>query len=250
MPALNPPAAETATHGQIRRRVWKHPELRSHSLLVLTTDQLRLTPLAGDPKPETVAAVEQGAGLDEVLDPLATVIDLSAVRRATLDLLSNSLVLEYAAGTRRTRLVVSFATPDAADVCFTKLWRRLGDSCRLARPERDWSALARTPLAVLAAVLLLTAALAVGLHLTEDAAAHGSVSVAGAGGPGTHAPLPRSPLDALAGWLNWRVVCGVGGAVAAVVQVWLYRRLTQPPASLELVRAETADPAAYGTGLY
>jgi hypothetical protein len=250
MPALNPPAAETATHGQLRRRVWKHPELRSHSLLVLTIDQLRLTPLAGDPKPETLAAVEQGADLDEVLDPLTTVIALSAVRRAKLDLLSNSLVLEYPAGIRPGRLVVTFATPEAADVCFTKVWRRLGDSCRLARPDRDWSAMARTPLAVLVAVLLLTAALAVGLHLTEDSASRGSVSVVGAAGPGTHAPLPRSPLDTLAGWLNWKVVCGIGGVVAAVVQVWLYRRLTQPPAALELVRAETADPAAYGTGLY
>lgn len=239
MPALNAPTAETSL-AHLRRRVWKHPELRSHSLLVLTIDELHLTPLAGDPKPETVAAVERGVALDEVLGPLATVVELSAVTRARLDLLTNSLVIEYGTGVRRGRLVVSFSTPEAADVCFTKLWRRLGDGCQLVRQEDDWWATARGPALVLIAVFAVTALLAMGLHLFEDSAARGSVSVAGAAGPGTHAPLPRSPLDAVSGWLNWKVVCGVGGAVAAVVQVWLYRRVTRPPAALELVRVEAA----------
>ena len=43
--------------------------------------------------------------------------------------------------------------------------------------------------------------------------------------------------EGLARWLDWRVVCGLGGAVAAVLQVWIYRRLTQPPLSLELIRS-------------
>lgn len=235
MPALNPPTAETSL-GHLRRRVWRHPELRSHSLLVLTVDELHLTPLAGDPKPEAVAAVERGIDLAEVLGPLATVVDLSTVTRVRLDLLTNSLILAYAAGGRRGRLAIAFATPDAADVCFTKVWRRLGDGCQLVRQERDGWATARGPALVLLAVLAVTAGLAMGLHLFEDSAARGSVSVAGAAGPGTHAPLPRSPMDVLGGLLNWKVVCGVGGAVAAVVQVWLYRRLTRPPAALELVR--------------
>lgn len=234
MPTLNaPPPPETAVHGTARRRVWKYPELKSHSLLVLSLDRMHVAPLAGPPKPDTLAAVEAGADLDEVLGPLATVVDLATVRRAKLDLLANALVVEYGG---RGRLTVVFATPEAADVCFTKLWRRLGEECQLVPHARDWWALARTPLTVLALVLLVTAALALGLNLFEDAAARGSVSVAGAAGPGTHAPLPRGPLDAVAGWLDWRVVCGLGGAAAAAVQVWLYRRLTQPPAALVLVR--------------
>jgi hypothetical protein len=233
MPALNPPPLEAAVPGPTRRRVWKHPELKSHSQLVLALDRMHLAPLAGGPKPETLAAVEAGADLDELLGPLATVIDLATVNHVRLDLLSNSLVVEYSG---RGRLTVVFTTPEAADVCFTKLWRRLGEGCRLVPYRRDWWALARTPATVLALVLLLTAALATGLHLVEDPATRGSVSVAGAAGPGTHAPLPRSPLDALARWLDWRVVCGAGGGVAAVLQVWIYRRLTQPPAALELVR--------------
>ena len=155
-----------------------------------------------------------------------------------LDLLTNSLAVESGGGRAgRTRLRVVFATPEAADACFTKLWRRLGDGFELLPYRRDWWALARTPVAVLALVLLLTAAVALGLSVFEDAAAHGSVSVAGGAGPGTHAPVPRSPFAALSGWLSWQAVCGLGGAAAAGLQVWLYRRVTQPPVSLELVRA-------------
>ena len=36
---------------------------------------------------------------------------------------------------------------------------------------------------------------------------------------------------------NWRWVCGFGGVVLAVLQVWLYRRLTKPPKRLELARS-------------
>jgi hypothetical protein len=36
--------------------------------------------------------------------------------------------------------------------------------------------------------------------------------------------------------MDWRVVCGLGGAAAAATQVWLVRRVTAPPAALELVR--------------
>jgi hypothetical protein len=193
-----------------------------------------LAPLAGEPDPEAADAAEHGADLDELLGPQATTIDLADVGRVRLDLLANSLTVEYGRG----RLTVAFATPEAADACFTRLWRRLGEGCQLVPYRRDWWALARAPVAVLAGVLLVTGALALGLHLFEDAAARGSVSVAGAAGPGTHAPLPRHPLDVLAGWLDWQAVCGVGGAVAALVQVWLYRRLTQPPAVLELVRSQ------------
>src|SRR5437764_1575978 len=112
MPALNPGPLEAAVPGPTRRRVWKHPELRSHSLLVLTLDQLRLAPLAGPPKPETVAAAEAGADLDALLGPLTTVVKLAAARRVRLDLLTNSLIVEYAgAGAGVSRLTVVFATP-------------------------------------------------------------------------------------------------------------------------------------------
>ena len=71
-----------------RRRVWAHPDVKSHSLVVLTFEQLCLAPLAGAPKAELVAAAEAGGDLDDLLGPLAVVVDLIAVRRLKLDLLT------------------------------------------------------------------------------------------------------------------------------------------------------------------
>jgi hypothetical protein len=206
---------ETTLPGASRRRVWAHPDLASHSLLVLTFDRIYLAPLAGPPKPEVLAAVEAGGDLDALLGPLAVVIDLAGVTRLNLDLVTNSLVVEYVGGglgTSRARL--TFATPEAADACFTKAWRRLGDGVRLTPYRRDVWSLARGPLLLLAGALLATAALVLLLSVSED--------TTGAGG--------------VLGGLNWKAVCGLGGAVAAASQVWLYRRLTAPPAALELVR--------------
>jgi hypothetical protein len=248
MPALNahPPGTAVtvaALTGTARRRVWKHPDLQSHSLMVLTPDRLHLAPLAGDPKPEAVAAAEQGADLDDLLGPLATVVELATVRRVKLDLLTNSLVVEYrptGGGTERlaaSRLTVVFATPDEADVCFSKLWRRLGDTVQLLPYKRDWWALARTPLVLLAAVLLVTAALALTLAALEDVAAGRAAALSVPGAAGVEpAAVRTTPFAALLTRLSWQGVCVTGGVVAAVLQVWLYRRLTQPPVSLELVR--------------
>lgn len=203
---------ETTIPGHTRRRVWAHPDARSHSLVVLTFEQLHLAPLAGAPKPDLVAAVEGGGPLDDLLGPLAVVVDLIAVRRLKLDLLANALVVEYARGLGTSRLTVVFATPEAADTCFTKLWRRLGDGYALQPYARDTWTLARAPLAVLAGVLLATAALVLALSAAEDMAS---------------ARPPR---------LDWRAVCAAGGVAAGAAQVWLYRRLTRPPVSLEVLR--------------
>jgi hypothetical protein len=201
MPALTPvPAAD-------RPRVWAQPELASHARLVLTPDLLRLTP----PGP----------------DPADAAIDLAAIRRARLDLLANTMTVE-AAGT--APVVVVFATPEAADACFTRLWRWLGDGFKLLPYRRDSWALARTPLLVQVAVLAVTAVLAVLAGVAEDFAAERAAGAVSVGG------LAPAPVEVLFGWLSWKVVCGLGGVAAAVSQVWLYRRLTQPPASLELVR--------------
>jgi hypothetical protein len=208
---------------------------------VLTLDQLHLAPLAGTPKADTLAAVAAGADLDDLLGPLSTVVELSSVRRVKLDLLTNTLSIEYVGaggGTRRATVV--FATHEAADACFTKTWRRLGNEHQLLPYKQDAWALARGPLAVLAAVLAATATLALLVSVFDDfaaARAAGAVSIPAFGDLGTPVRVPRTPLEVALGWINWRAVCGVGGAIAAGVQVWLYRRLTRPPAALELVRA-------------
>jgi hypothetical protein len=231
---------DAARAAQARRRLWQHPDLTSHSLLVLTFEQVYLTSEAGIPKPEVVTAVEAGADLEQVLGSLAVVIDLVSVRRLRLDLQTNSLVIEYLGnGVSTSQQRVTFATPEAADACFTKIWRRLGSGFGLASYRRDNWALARGPLGLLAGALLVTAALAIVLSVFEDMAsarAASRVNTPGLGELGSRMNLPQSPLEVLIGWLDWRVVCGLGGVVAAVSQVWLYRRLTTPPASLELIR--------------
>lgn len=211
---------DSTAFGLSRRRVWAHPDLTSHSLLVLTFDRLYLAPLAGA-TPETRGAIESVADPDDVLGPLAVVIDLISVRRMKLDLLTNSLVLEYVGGGMGTsRQRVTFATPEAADACFTKVWRRVGDGLRLAPVRPAGWTLARAPLLVLLGTLIATGLLVLLMSIFEDA------------GPAGRAGLSSSSERVF----DWQVVCGVGGIVAAASQVWLYRRLTTPPAALELVR--------------
>jgi hypothetical protein len=227
MPVLNSFPLDTALPGHTRRRTWCHPELSSHSVLVLTYDRFYLAPLAGTPKPETLAAIEAGVDLDDLLGPLTTVIDLENIRQLTLDLLTNSLTIEYFGRSmklKKSSVRLTFATPEAADTCFTKIWRRLGTEFQLAPYTRDaWHSM-RSPLAVLATILIMTAVLAGILSVYEDMAR-------------TRVPtLDRSMLETLLGWLNWKVVCGFGGVAAACSQVWLYRRLTAPPESLELIK--------------
>src|SRR5215207_2566563 len=107
MPVVNADPPETLLPGATRRRVWAHPEAKSHSLVVLTFERMLAAPLAGAPKPEVVSAVENGGNLDELLGPLAVVVDLATVRDVKLDLLTNSLAVDYAKdGLSNSRLTV------------------------------------------------------------------------------------------------------------------------------------------------
>jgi hypothetical protein len=239
MPVLNSTPLDTTIPGHTRRRLWSHPELSSHSVLVLTFDRFYLAPLAGTPKSATLAAIEAGADLDDLLGPLTTVIDLDNIRQLRLELVANSLTIEYEGrGLKRSRVRLTFATPEAADACFTKIWRRLGDDYQLAPYKRDaWHSM-RSPLALLAFILLVTAVLAGMVSIYEDmASTHLSPSNhAAAGLPIEKVEAAKSYWSVFFGWMNWKVVCGLGGVAAACSQVWLYRRLTTPPESLELIK--------------
>ena len=226
MTALDVYPSDTELPGLMRRRVWSYPELRSHSVMVLTLRRLHLAPLSGEPKPEALAAIDKGIDLEKILGPLTTIIDLDGVRRVKLDLLTNSLSIEYAAaGHGVIRVTVVFKAADDADACFSKLWRRLGETFHLMPYKRPSWVLARTPVTLLLGVLIATAALVLGLNVAEDAA----IARAAEG-------ATKTALDGVLNWLNWKAVCAVGGVLAAGLQVWLYRRLTQPPVRLELVR--------------
>lgn len=229
---------ETTLPGTTRRRMWSSPELVSHSILVLTFTKLHLAPQAGTPKPEFLTAVETG-DIDKLLGPLAVVVDLMTVRRVKLDLLTNSLIIEYLKGGLGTtsRQTITFATAEAADSCFTKLWRRLGESFQLQPYKRDTWSLARGPVTMLIGALLATAALTLILSIFEDMATARAAARSGApglGGLGPVGAIPKTPLEMLIGWIDWRVVCGIGGIAAALSQVWLFRRFSKPPVSLEI----------------
>lgn len=233
MTAAGEPTLDTTAPGATRRRVWAHPDVSSHSLVLLTATRLYLAPLAGVPKADLVSALENGGDPDELLGPLAVVVDLGAVRRLTLDLIRNALAVEYVSGGQgAARLTVAFAAPEVADLCFTKVWRRLGDGCRLQPYKRDAWALARSPVALLVGALVVTAALALAQSAFEDMA---SARAAALPADAPHV-VSKGPLERALGKLDWRAVCALGGAVAGLSQVWLYRRFTQPPRSLEVVR--------------
>lgn len=238
MPALNVEPQPMEVSQTSRRRVWFHPELESHSLLVLTADRVYLAPLAGSPRPEVVAATAAaaagGADLDDLLGALATVIELAAVRRVKLDLLSNALLIDISrSGRAKSRIGVTFATAAAADACFSRIWRRLGGG-KLESQQRDWWSLTRGPLLLIAGILAATALLTLTIVVVDGLPT--SQSAASVNVPGGPVLVPRSPLQAIFGWMDWRVVCALGGAATAVAQVWMYRRLTQPPVALEVIR--------------
>lgn len=209
MPGLNfAPPPETVFPDIVPRRTWSYPELCSHALLVLTPDRLYLTPL-GNSDSQAIAADS------EALPATAKVLDLAVIRHLQLDLLTNTVAIDYAgAGSETCRQVITFATHKAADACFARLWRRLGDKFALAA-DQSWDTWAkvRGPFLLLVCVLLVVSILVAALSVAEDLG-----------------------LDRLAAF-DWRLVCAFGGVGAAVSQVWLYRRLTTPPVTLELVRS-------------
>jgi hypothetical protein len=208
--------SDTTVPGLAQRRVWKAPEVTSHSLVVLTLPRLYLTPMTGEPKTEVVDHLQTVRLVDAFLGPLATVIDLHTVRRVKLDLATQTITLDhFTANDPRARSVIRFATAAGADSFFAKIWRRLGDGYQLKTHAPDWWVLARVPLVFLSAVILFTALAAMGLNALSDWGGFRS---------GAGRALP-----------DWRTVCIFGGGAVAIAQVWLYRLATRPPERLELI---------------
>lgn len=227
MPVAAPAApVDTLLPGAIRRRVWHAPAVLSHSLLTLTPTKLYLAPAGALPKAETVAAILEGADLDKTFGPLAVAIDLRAVSRLRLDLTTNAVTIVYnpmfgrngsgvVGRTPRAEVVIACADHATGDELFTKLWRRLGQTFELKRLGSAPPGAARRPVAIMAGVLAATLAITLASTVAADL---------------TDPPALLAPFASL----DWRAVCGLGGAVLAGLQLWLYRRLTKPPTALEL----------------
>lgn len=227
MPVAAPAApVDTLLPGATRRRVWHAPAVRSHSLLALTLTKLYLAPAGPAPKPEAVTAILDGADLDAAFGPLAVAIDLRAVSRVKLDLTANTVTVIHnptfgrsgsgvVGRTPRAEVVIACADHATGDELFTKLWRRLGQKFELKRHGSAPPGAARRPLAIMAGVLTATLAMSLASTVAADL---------------TDPPALLAPFASL----DWRAVCGLGGAVLAGLQLWLYRRLTKPPTALEL----------------
>lgn len=216
----------TLQPGFAKRRLWQAPEVTSHAAIVLTPARLYLVPGSTPPPPESIKAVENGTDPSEAFGSLVTVVTLSSVKSVIHDLLTNTVHLEITAGTGTTgmwtsRVKVAFSSAETADALFTKLWRRLGDEFKL-RPDRlPPKQAVQAPLTALTGILFATAFLVWGSNAAADL--------------GPAAVWWLQPLARL----DWRICAVAGGIAAAIVQLWLYRQLTQPPVRLELLKLKT-----------
>ncbi|MFO0851979.1 MAG: hypothetical protein U0871_25940 [Gemmataceae bacterium] len=232
MPIVAPSRLDTTLPGMTARQVWHGPDLQSHALLVLTYSRLYLLPAGSVVTPGMVAAVRGSADPEAVLGRAVAAVELAAIRRVVADLTADRLTLEVVgAGVGSTRVSLAFKSAEAADAAFTALWKRIGDGFDLTPYKLEGWAAVQGPVLAMLGVALAMLVLGLGLSGLEDYAA------AQAALPDEErSALAVGVLDPLAGRLNWRWVCGFGGVVLAVLQVWLYHRLTAPPARLELVR--------------
>ena len=212
--------SDTTLPGLQGRRVWSAPAVSSHAWLVMTPARLYLLP-AGHTTAGVRQAVEAGADLERLFGDGAECVNLADLLRADFALADLTIVLGRATGD----LTLRFRDAEAADDLFTKLLHRTRDRLHLTSDKPDPLVAARGPLGILAGVLLATATLA----LTAGAAADLTT-------PDAPAWLARW-LTLLAS-LDWRAVCGVGGATAAWLQVAAYRRYRRPPTRLTLAPAD------------
>ncbi len=213
--------SDTTLPGLQGRRVWSASAVASHALLVMTPARLYLLP-AGHATDGVRLAVEAGADLERLLGDAAECVNLTDILRADLHLDDLTIVLARATGDA----TLSFRDAEAADDLFTKLLHRTRDRLRLTSDKPDPLVAARGPLGVLAGVLLATATLA----LTASAAADLATP---------DAPAWLARWLTLLATLDWRAVCGVGGAAAAWLQVAAYRRYRRPPTRLTLASADS-----------
>ncbi|MFO0937947.1 MAG: hypothetical protein U0798_15705 [Gemmataceae bacterium] len=216
------PDAQARLHSSSRRRVWVAPHVTSHAAIILTGNTLYLVSGTTPPSPEIVQAIHNGADPVDYFGQMVIVVSLSSIRLVSHDLLTNSIHLETQAGSGSTgvwssRSTIVFTNSESADSLFAKLWRRLGTQFKLRQDRPSMAQWIPTPLAAVAGIILTTLVLILLVNYLSDL--------------GTSLPSGLAFVKSI----QWRWIAVTGGTLAAVVQVWIYRRATQPPVRLELV---------------
>jgi hypothetical protein len=219
MPAVVPRVLSRNTlPGETRRQVWSRPEVISHALVLLTANGLHLVSASQSFAPELIKELDGGADPEKRLSGDPLVIPLSSIMAVTLDLPLNALQIDYGpAPTNANSISVGLANAELADLLFEVLWWRLGPTVELQPFSEPWQSLVRTPLMVMGVVLTVTLTFALVMNAMED----GSSPLRSIGAPS---------------WLDWRLICGLGGGILALTQIWTYRRITRPTTRLRLVR--------------
>ncbi|MGL6073415.1 MAG: hypothetical protein ACRC8S_04540 [Fimbriiglobus sp.] len=223
---------DTTLPGANARRLWSAPDVVSHQLIVMTLPRLYL--LAEEP--EDLDGIKRqiaaGADLQPLLEDDAEVFYLADIQRADLDLLGCLVQLKTTTGPRELR----FANSETADDVFTKLLHRTREQFTLVTNLPSLTERLRTPLGVLAAILLTTTILAVTVNAARDLA-----------------PPPGDPEQFStwqAEWLrtlsrfDWRTICLLGGIASAWVQLEIHRRWRQLPSVMSLVPRSAAYHAS------
>ena len=210
--------SDTTLPGLQGRRVWSAPAVASHAWLVMTPARLYLLPAAYSTDERVRRAVDAGADLEALFGDAAQRVNLADVQRADFHLADLTISLRRTAGD----IGLGFHDAETADDVFTKLVHRSRDHLHLVSDRPNPLAAARGPLGVLAGVLLATATLSVTVSAAADISP-------------PDAPAWLARWLALLASLDWRAVCGLGGAVAAWLQVAAYRRYHRPPTRLALV---------------
>ena len=198
-PSIDPRLEDTAPPGLLAVREWARPAVVSHAAVALSAARLTL----------------------KSADGRELALALAGIRRAALGLATDAVEIDHDQLPIQAR--IRFAGAATADEFFARLVRRSGAGYDLGTDAPTQVELARGPVGVMAAVLLATAVLA--------------ATVAGLPDLLTNHPDPPAWLRLLAR-LDWRLVTGVGGALLAVAQMRLLRRLARPPARLVLVRSQ------------
>lgn len=226
-PAVMQLLPETAIPGLTTRRLWQAPELRSPGFVLLTVNKLYRAEEARELSESEIQQLILGNRPDILEHPSVRVFELSELREARIELETGRCHVCFP----RHHLVLDFDKPESADDFFAKFARRVQEHHEVIVPKADVLKAMRSPLVAMFGVLcFMIAHKLVSLSyrdLTESRFLWNASAV--------ELPAWYPAVDHFFQTFPPEFVGSLSGVVLALLQLWAYRRLTQPPAELQLV---------------